>query len=548
VLTLPAITGGFGEARDFTLAYTARLLADLGPGRLDMAGELGGPELNKTLGRAAPVTLLTETALFSALGDNQARQLAALFAAVLATMALAFHFAQRWRPERRAGALAGLIVALHPIAGGATAGLSSLATMLAVLSMLGAMEFTLVAVRRGNWTSFAPLFLLLILAAGADAVGLLAVPAVAFVAWLAPGGPRREALGRRVAVTALALVAGALTVKYMNTTYMAALGRHASYLQPWLEWRPRQLGVQVAWLLRALFLPIDPTLTAGPRWIGPLAVALPAAVLATASTMAARRRPTVLLWPVLMLVALLPTTAALSLPNAYAPPSSWAALFPALIFFAFWLAELWPDAEFPWARVLVAGLVAANMLPQTYFLTRDLADAARATNRLGREFAAVMRDAPEGVDVIVLADLTSTRPLETAFLAGNYRETTARQVRYRMLVGGRLAPSDHPLPVGGIGGINERLSYDGTKRFIGFDGQRRHIVDLTGQIAAKVTIADDEAAARRQMPPALPLLDEFFIDKWPASIVWTDFAPAKLNWYIEGAMLRLHPYAGRELL
>jgi len=559
VVILPVATGGFGEARDYTMAYTARLLADLGPQRLEMAGVLGGPELNKTLSRAAPVTLLAEAVMFSLLGDNQAGQLAVLFAVQLAVIALAMLLAERWRPERRAGLLAGVIVALHPIAGGAAAGLSSLATMLAMVGMLGAMIFALSAVRTGRWAALAPMLLLAVLAAGADPAGILTVPAVLAVALCAPGAAWRGTGAPRAAAVILALFGVAMTALWMRS-----LGRPTAYLQALTDWRPAQFPVQAAWWLRGLLFAIDPTVSSGPKWVGPAAIAAPAAALTTATIVALRRRPTAVLWPVLSVLSLAPATLAMALPQRFAPPSSWAALYPAMIFSALWVAELWPGPEFPQTRVIVVCVALASVLPQSYLLTRSLADEARQTNRLGREFVRVVRDAPAGRDVILLADATSLRQLETVFLAANYADTSPRQLRYRMLVGGRLAPYQHALPSGELRGFHARLPFDDQKLFIGFDGRRRHMADLTGLIDAKVRLVGDEAATRRETPPALPLLDEAVINQWPDSLEWgknsafVDGATANedqpscvkwtLSWYVEGAMLRLNPYAGRELL
>jgi hypothetical protein len=541
-LVLPVAAAGFGEGRDFTLAAASGLLSDLGPGRLDMAGTLGAPELNKTLNRTAPVTLMAHATLFYAIGRDPAAQLAAVFVAHLAVVGATMLLARRWRPERRTALIAGLAVALHPAAVGATAGLSSLGVMLAMLGGLASATLAVSLIREGRWTALVPLPLICALAAGADTIGLLAGPLVVAVALAVPDAPWRTTVWRR-ALAAAAALAGVSATAF----YLTAMGKPIEYLSSLRGWRPALLPAQAAWMLRAMFLPLDPTLTRGPTWLGSVVVALFCSALITGSVFVLRRRPGLAAWPALALATLPLVSATLSLPIKSAPPSSWAAFYPAVVCFALWLAELWPDPSRRGRRAAIAAAVVLCLSPQVIVLSASLMDHARRVQRLGREFAVLLRQIPDGEDVLLTTDSASIPTLESAFLAANYGGAATRQIRYRLLLGGRVVYRDDSAPGGEYRGVFMRLPLDKQKTFIGFSRDRRQLIDLSGLIAAKVQLAQDEIVRERRSPPPLVLVDEKSIDDWLNGCAqWPPLEEGDYAWFVEGAMLRLHPYAGRD--
>lgn len=536
--------GGFAESNDFSLAFAARLLGDLGLARADMAGALGQTELFTSLTQVAPVVLLEHALFFRLFGNSPVVHLVINLVLHLAIVAAVIFLALLWQPRRRPAWLAGLIVALHPIAAGALGGLTSLSVLTAMLCLLAAMLFTLATLRLALRTLALPVMPLALLAALCDRAGLLVFPAVLLTVLTAPRRSRWEQIHHRL-LPPLAALAG---MAVMMLT-MRRLSGPGLYFDPAGDWQAIAWPQHPAWLLRALLWPIDPTLRTGPYWLAPAVIALLTALLVSRTVAAARRRPGVTIWPTLCLLSLLPAAPALRFPYPPASPTVWAAFYPALIFFSLWVFDLRPRPADRASGGLAILLLIGVLLCQTFMAADWRADHARFLNTMGREMAGLVKDFPEGVDVFLCVPSREADQAEIAFLAGHYRGMPSQQIRYRFLLDGALKLLPQTAPIGRDAYRWTRLPLDENTRFLGLNDSRRHWVDLTGLIRAKLRQADAVLREQHRIWPELPIGDERTIGFWLAGCtVANDLPPDRARWFLEGFLLPLHPRTGRSIM
>jgi len=556
----PIAMAGFGEAGDFALAWSARLLGELGLERLELAGMLGGAELNYALGQMPPVTLAMHALLFHLFGELPVTQLFLLLALHLLISLVAMAVARQWTGRNWAVLVAGLVFALHPVAFGTSSGLVGLSALLAALFILIAMSLTIAFARGGGPMLLILLTLAAMLAVFCGAAGVMVFPASLLVALTDPqrrGKPR----SRRVLLAPLTAMLGVvLPLIYiartfgrtmyllkMTSLHWADVTEQMSLSEKLLKVGAALIG-KTAYLLRALLAPVDPTMTTPREWVGTLLIASLAAALFTLAIYRALRRPGNLWWPLLGLLAMLPLAADLVLPRALAPASVFAAAYAPLIFFALWLAELTPRGEGNAGRIVFIMLILLALLPQSWLLGLSRGRHSELVNRLGREFVAQIDEAPAGADVIVPARPTRMNLLEAAFLAGQYRQPPKRQIRFRLLVGGRLFAGPKATRLGREFGALVRLPYGPQNLVIGLSGDELHLIDLTPQIKQKILLAEDAIAQTGASPPPWQLVDEDIIDRWPVVATEVPEQPVGLNdtaWFVEGFLYRLHPHLGR---
>jgi len=541
LLLSPLAAFGFRDAADYVIAGSARLLGDLGFARLGIAPALGGPELQRAIGLASPVTLLVHAILFAVLGDSPAPQLLAALLLHLFIMGLTALVAYQWRPNRRTAAVAALLVGLHPLAAGTVSGITPFGGMLAMFCVLSAVAYTMVVLREGRFMPVVAVTLFAVLASIFDASGLLVVPAVLLVSFLAPRNLEKVGWLRRLEPpVAVGIGVGA--------TYIVARAVPDMFLswQLLLAWQPRQLAEATGWLLRALAWPALGDLSLGSRWLTPLLVAIPLAAVATITVIRARRRPSVLVWPAIILASLLPALLTLQPLRHDAPATAWAAFYPALAFFALWIADLWPRPELRRTRIVLAILVAVVLIPQTAWIVQQRAERARNIQRMGQDLSGLIAAVADGTDIVVLAQANTTDLVEAAFLSAYYHGVETRQVRFRMLVDGWLALRESVAPSGQAVGKFARLPLYDRRQIIGLDAAHEHFVDLTSLVIAQAEIAQDILNQDRRGPPPLALADEATIRTWlDDRAKWRPAEPATAGWFVEGIMLRMHPHTGR---
>jgi len=536
----PLIFAGFSEAKDFTLAFTARLLADVGLSRLDVAGLLGGPELNYALALTPPITLATHTLLFRALGDSPAAQNAATLALHLLVMFAAMWAAWEWRREPAASLVAGVVVATHPIAAGIVGGIGQLGAVLATLFVLLAVAFSIRFARDGNRLLLGPLMLTGVFAAAADAVGLVAIPAALSAALAAPE-PRHVSRARSLAAPA-AVVLGALTPLLFILTLHGPRIYAAQLLGPGL----RRLGDCAAWAMHALALPAGFALDNRREWLGRLLIAALIAALLTLTAPRARRRPALIVWPALTLLALWPGALGLGPVGPAADAGVFAACYLPLAFIALWVAELTPARRL--RRVAFIALLFAVLVPQTRALVTARAGRAQLINRLGREMGFFIDRARMGADVLLSARPSQVRLMETAFLAGQYRTEAPRQIRYRLVMGGRLLAAPRATPLGENNSGFARLPFTDENMVLALSPDGAHVADLSGQIRAKMKLAEDVIREEGHAPPVWPLLDEAALNQWDVGQNCRglqSLSPDDFAWFLEGYYYRLHPHLGQ---
>ncbi len=592
-LLAPLSAYGFRDTGDFVVAFSARLLGDLGFERLDIAPALGGIELKRALGQSTPLALFFHTLLFSSAGDTPAIHLIMMLFLHLAVMGTTALVAYQWRPERRTASVAALLVGIHPLAAGTVSGIAPMGLLAATLCILGAMFYTLLMLRDGRFLALIAVLLFAVLAAAFDVFGLLVVPAVAAVSLFAPHSPERPHLIRRIEPPVAAFVGVAATYFVLRAL--------PETLDSWLlltSWRPSQLSDATGWLLRALFLPALGGLATKPTWLAPLVIAIPAALMSTISlmrlfinspaprhggrgeshgidnsmkfgnsqkshfsgfemkksteglfqqsVMLVRRRASVFIWPALILLSLIPAALALQPLRQDAPASAWAALYPALIFFALWVADIWPSYRWVKVRSILTVSVALLVIPQAVLMVQAQVVRARTISHMGEELAQMVAKLPNGTDILLPATATTSDLIEAAFLSAYYRGVEPKQVRYRMLISGWLAVRKRAVPSGQALGRFTRLPLEEGKQIIGLDATHRHLIDLTDLVHTKIRIAQDILENERREPPPLALADEAVIDSWlEGNVSWQNAEPGEAGWFIEGIMLRLHPHTGR---
>jgi hypothetical protein len=540
LLFYPLVIAGFAEARDFTLAFTSRLLADVGVSRIDIVGTLAGPELSYALALNPPITLAAHTLLFRLLGDAPAAQTAATLAFHLLVVLAAMAVAGAWREDRAAALVAGTVAAVHPVVAGAVHGIAELGVVLAAFFVLAAIGLTIRYVRYGARILLGPLLLAGLFAVAADAAGLVVLPACLLAAIAAPAQRR---LSRAVSLAApVAVAVGAL----MPLAYLLALRGPRLYAAQLAGPGARQLGDCAAWAMRALILPADFTWRGGHAWLGRLIVAVLAAGLLTLTALRARRRPVVLIWPLLAGLALWPKLIALGPPSPEAEAAVFGACYLPVIFTTLWLAELTPGSRR--RRIVFVLALLAVLAPQARVMVRTRVERAELVNRLGREMNAFVRQAPTGADVLFPVAPLQMRLMETAFLAAQYQAEAARQIRYRLVMGGRVLAAPRATPLGENQRGFARLPFTDDDLVLGFSADGRQIVDLSGQIRAKMKLAEDVIREEKHGPPVWPLLDEGVLNRWDVGNKCRGLlalAPDDFGWFVEGYFYRLHPHLGQ---
>ncbi len=530
---------GFADAPDFILAFTGQMIADLGADRLPLATTLGGPELGFALNNMLPLSLAALAALFHFFDSSVFALLLVLTLLHLAVAASVGVLAHLWAPQRRTGLIAGLIAALHPAAVGAVFGLTSLSILLAAwLTMLAAI-FTVLYLRRRGVALLLMLMITVSLAVSADPVGALAV---IFVIALAPALPARERpAGSRILPPLAALLGGSLPLLYLGT--MTGL---TPYLNQLRGWSATPLAHLAAWTLRAAALPFDISLGAAQEKIGFYIIALIGAGALTLAIYLTRARPRLWLWPALALLALLPHLISFNVPRPDADNAAFAAFYAPLMFLTLWLADLLPAPEHRKRRLVFLALLMILLLPQTYLAGHNRAARAARVDRLGREINNLLAPMPTGADVIFIAAPTATKLLESAFLAGQFREAFPRQIRFRLLMGGRLYPASRSTPLGQQFQSWVRLPFSEQNRLIGFSDNGENLLDLTDQVRARIQLAEDVIRRDGHATTGWPLLDELAINHWPdGECGETPLAPDDVAWFVEGFFFRLHPHLGR---
>ncbi len=531
------IFAGFAEPKDFTLGFSARLLADVGLSRLDIVGLLGGPELNYALALSPPMALAAHTMLFGVLGDSPAAQTAATIMLHLMTVLAVMWVARLWREDRAASFAAGVVVAAHPIAVGAAQGIAEFGAVLATFSLLMAVGLTLRFVRDGNRLTIGPLMLAGLFAVSSDAAGLAVVPASAVVALTAP---LRRRVSRSAALIApVAVLVGALTpLAYL----MALRGPRLYFAQligpPW-----RLLADYVAWALRLFTLP---GAIGVPAWTERLSIALLCALMLTLTAYRARQMPTLLVWPALVAVGLWPRLAVLKAPTPVAETAVFAAGYLPLAFVACWLADLTPASR--GRRALYVLLLLVVLVPQALVVGHSRAGQAELVNRLGREMNQIIQRAPVGADVLLPVSPTQSRLIETAFLAGQYQTAAPHQIRYRLVMGGRLTAAPKSTPLGENARGFARLPFKNESVVIAPSADRRHLVDLSARIRTMIAQAEEVIRREKHAPPEWLLLDEPALDRWDTGggrAGLMPLSPDDFAWFVEGYFYRLHPHLGQ---
>jgi hypothetical protein len=505
-----------------------------------MIGVLGGPELGKTLSRTGPVTLLAY-AFLSSLADRPAALLGVILAMHLLVVILVMRLSRQWQPARQSWWLAGMIAALHPIAAGAVGGLASLGMLLAMAFTLAATLFALAFARERSVRYLPPVFLLSILAVGADVSGFLVLPAVLFLGLFAP----LEPAPRRWLARVLPTLAAGLGVAAM-AAYLWSFGPAAAFWRAAFTAPPAARLMQTIWLVRGAFLPIVPDAVTRWPWLDAAAGAIPAALLVTVTVVQLRRRVSLVVWPALLALTFLAAAVSPDFGARPIAPSNWATIYPTALVLALWLADLWPTPERRAGRIVVMAALLAVLLPQTVLQISEQSARARRVHQMGGELAILLQHTPDGIDVLIPTLPSTASLVEAAYLSANYHGQSAGQVRLRLLMGGRLVVRDSDTPTGESRGLFARLPLDEQKLFIGLDREHDHLIDLTSLIRAKVRLVQDEIAQQRRVPP-MPLGDEAVIDAWLAACPkWETLAVQTPSWFLEGLLLRLHPHAGRD--
>lgn len=537
----PLAAGGFRETADFALAFSAELLGDLGFERLEIAPALGAVELQRTLNAVSPITLALHSLLFAALGPDPVWHVLLMIFLHLLVLAVAMEVARRWRPASHAAVGAGLVIGLHPLAAGVTGGVTALGPILALLCVLGAVAFSLSLINEDHHRPLLPVVLFAVLAVAFDPSGILVLPAVALFAMAAPRNSDQRGVLRRLEPPLAAAIGVSASIYAMK-----ALPQSLASWQLLTMWRLNQLPDQIAWMLRALFLPASGAEGCGPDWLVPLVIAVPASLVTAWTFVRLRRRPSLLIWPALVAASLIPASLAIEPLRTDAPTTAFVAFYPTLVFFGLWIADLWPKPSRQTSRWIVGALIVVCLVPQTTLLAWRLAERATRVNQMGQELAALIAQTPNGSDVL-LPVVGDTAPLiESAFVAAFYRGVQPRQARFRLVIGGRVALRERVAPSGQELGVFTRLPLREQKRFIGLDAGRRHLVDLTSLVRGKIRIAQDILDAERRSPTPLALTDEGAISGWlDGPVQWQESDPDGAAWFVEGMMLRLHPHTGR---
>ena len=535
---LPA--AGFLESRDFTLAFTARLLADLGLDRLDIAGTLGGPELAYALSVTPPITLVTLAFLFRIFGDTPAGIVYfSMFLHLLVALA-AMLTVRRWRPNKTAPLVAGLVIVAHPLAAGIMQNLIGVGAMLSTLAVLLAINFANSYARSGNLRLLGPLMLSCLIAAACNASGLMVVPTVLLIA-LTVRARKPLGLMRRSLSPLVSLVGATVPVAYMLSTIGMPL-----YLRQLPQLR--QIGLYAAYSLHCLFLPVRPNSVAPHQWHGYLAIAVLASLVFTITIYVALRRPRLLIWPALAIGALLLRGFALAEPGPLAGNQLFVACYLPLVFTGLWLAEICPGDKSLRLRLICLALMLVVFIPQTNIITQVRADQGLLIDRMGREINQIIEKAPMGADTIFPVKPSTLRLVETAFVAGQYRADAPRQIRYRMVVGGQLRAAPLTAQLGRELGAWVRLPFNDKNLVIGLAADGRSMVDLSSIIRTKMTLADDIIFREKHAPPAWDLTDEQTVEQWNVGAGCRDqreIDPQRYGWFMEGFFYRLHPHLGQ---
>jgi len=537
------LMAGFAEPADFVVAFTSQMLGDLGLHRLELAGLLGGPELNYLLTKTGPLAIVAHVFVNLMGGSSPAGQLAFLLALHLLVAITAMYVAQAWRPDHDGSIAAGVLIVLHPLTIGALAGLSNLPAILAA-------EFTLLTIllcidiaRTGRFKLCLPAMLMGTLATSCDVTGWLAFPAAVLALFCSPTRDRSKSRLRRAAVAFIILVGVSLPVIYLSIT----IGPYF-YLDFTPVLNPARWARYAAWILRGVFLTADPAPYIADERIGILFIAICAAATISLTAVIARRRLALLVWIGLAIVAFIPRAYDLAWPDPEAAAGVFAAFYLPMIFIGLWAAELLPGTASPRLRQITLVLMLVVVLPQTFLLTERLARRAEKVNQLGRELIHLTDQAPAGADIMLIAKPKAASLVEAAFLAAQYQNPPTKQVRFRLVLAGRLIPREPTAPLGRQFGVMTRLPFTNQNVVIGLNADATHLLDLTGMIHSKIALADDVIATEGHAPPEWPLVDETSINAWPIGANCNKPELARLSahsWFVEAIFFGLQPHLGR---
>lgn len=533
------IPAGFAEAPDFILAFTGQMIADLGLDRLPLATTLGGPELGFALNNMLPLGLAVLALLFLLFGTSTFALLLTLVLLHLAVAASVGYLAHLWRPQRRTGLITGLIAALHPVATGAIFSLTGLPIMLASWLVIAVAVFTTLYLRHRKNVLLSLILITAGLAISTDPVGLLAIPTVIALAFALPAEGRLP--GRRFLPPLAAGLGSLLPLFFLGS--VTGLAPYILQLRSWESSLPAHVA---AWALRAAALPFDISLGTAHEKMGFLLIALVGAGALTLAIYLTRARPRLWIWPPLAILAVLPHLISLAMPEPDADNAVFAAFYLPLMFLALWLADLMPAPEHRNRRLAFLALLMLLFLPQTYLAGHNRAARAERVNRLGCEINGLLAKMPTGADVVFLAAPTNAKLIESAFLAGQYREPFPRQIRYRLLMGGRLYPAARNTSLGRQFQSWVRLPFSEQNRLLGFAETGRSMTDLTDLVRARIRLAEDVIRRDGRATTRWPLIDEKSINLWPSGECGeTPLDPDDTAWFIEGFFFRLHPHLGR---
>ncbi|MHA1569140.1 MAG: hypothetical protein ACTSXZ_06705 [Alphaproteobacteria bacterium] len=534
---------GFGETGDFVMAFATRTLADLGLDRLEIAGALGGPELNYTLVYNPPIALVAHATLFRFLGGSPSVQIAfSLFLHLLVVLSVML-VARSWRKNHPGVLTAGFLVAIHPLVTGTVPSMGGLSVLLSTLFVMITLALVSHYAHTGSRGLLGPLLLTGLFAAACDTAGLMVIPAAILATIVVPQ--------RKQPVNVLRLILAPLMVTLGVTipiAYIAFTSGPPVYLYQLTQLSVAKFGHYAAWALRGLFVPADWTLGSEREWLGVFLIALLGALTFSLTVYRALRRPALLIWPALTFAAFLARGFALDMPAPTAASEVFAACYLPLAFLGLWVAELAPTGEFRVWRASFIVLILLIFVPQSYYLVQIRSQQAEQVNHLGKEINNLLVDAPMGADVIFPARPTKISLIEAAFLSGQYQAAAEQQIRYRLLVGGRIQAAPRKTKLGQEFNQWIRLPFTSQNMVLGLTADQQHFTDLTKVIHAKITLANDVIKNEGHVPPPWPLIDESTVDKWDVGAGCRDMesiTSADAVWFFEGFLYRLHPHIGR---
>lgn len=185
-----------------------------------------------------------------------------------------------------------------------------------------------------------------------------------------------------------------------------------------------------------------------------------------------------------------------------------------------------------------------------HFSARHWNGMGAQVNMMSSQLESICSDLPDTSDVFIVGAGRYTERMLAAHLDYKRRFKSDKRLRFSFIQNGMIFPAYKGGPIGQNPSGITRLQFDEFMTFIGY-GIADDITDLTTLINKKISIADKVMNKERHMPPRWVLGPEVMIDQWTTGQGETGLMPiedsADFMWFVEGLILHLHPYAGRNL-